>query len=113
MKAKEYHLNIPYQGMLSFQVKGALVMKEITFDVPEVSCQHCIDAITAETKSAGVEEVQVDLNSKRVYVAFDPVKVTEQQVKAAIEEAGYDIAGQQEGKALVAPGTNKQTLKLI
>lgn len=88
-------------------------MKELTFDVPDVSCQHCINAITEETTSAGVEQVQVDLSSKRVYVAFDPAKVTEQQVKAAIEEAGYDIAGQQEGKALTVGGSNKQPLKLI
>ncbi len=78
-------------------------MKEITFDVPDVSCEHCINAITKETKAVGVQDVLVDLASKKVYVAFDPTKVSEAQIKEAIqEEAGYDIAGQQEGRAVGA-----------
>ncbi len=77
-------------------------MQELTFDVPAVSCQHCINAITEETKAVGVNEVEVNLNSKQVYVAFDPAKVTEAQVKGAIEEAGYDIAGQHPGKVMAS-----------
>lgn len=88
-------------------------MKELTFEVPEVSCQHCVNAITQETTQAGVNEVEVDLTSKRVYVAFDPAKVSEQQVKEAIEEAGYDIAGQHEGKVLAGVGQAKASLKFI
>ncbi|MDB5078567.1 MAG: hypothetical protein JWP00_491 [Chloroflexi bacterium] len=88
-------------------------MTELTFEVPGVSCNHCINAITQETRSAGVSEVEVDVNSKRVYVAFDPAKVSEQQVKEAIEEAGYDVAGQQAGKALGGPGISKPSLKFI
>ncbi len=88
-------------------------MKELTFEVPGVSCQHCINAITEETKAVGVADVQVDLTSKRVYVAYDDSVVSEQQVKEAIEEAGYDVAGQQEGKALSAPTSNKQPIKLL
>ncbi len=85
-------------------------MKELTFEVPGISCNHCVNAITQETTAAGVQDVQVDLTSKRVYVAFDPAKVTEQQVKEAIEEAGYDVAGQQAGKVLTG---SKQSLKLV
>ncbi|HEX2910243.1 MAG TPA: copper ion binding protein [Chloroflexia bacterium] len=81
-------------------------MKEITFDVPDVSCEHCVNAITKETTAAGVNNVVVDLNTKRVFVAFDEAKVSEEQVKEAIEEAGYDIAGQQEGKAISVPTGN-------
>jgi copper chaperone len=77
-------------------------MKELTFDVPSVSCQHCVNAITEETKAVGVADVQVDLTSKRVYVAFEQSKVSEAQVKEAIAEAGYVITAQQEGKVLTA-----------
>ncbi len=88
-------------------------MTELTFEVPGVSCNHCVNAITEETTTAGVNQVEVDLNSKRVYVAYDPAKVSEQQIKEAIDEAGYDVAGQHEGKALSAAGQAKASLKFI
>lgn len=88
-------------------------MKELTFDVPGVSCQHCINAITKETQAVGVQDVQVDLTSKKVYVAFDPAKVSEAQIKNAIEEeAGYEIAGQHEGKVTSAPAMGKKPLNM-
>ena len=40
-----------------------------TYSVPGMSCQHCIDAITAEvSKVDGVTDVHVDLNAKTVAV---------------------------------------------
>lgn len=88
-------------------------MKEITFDVPGVSCNHCVHSITEATKEVGVQDVQVDLVSKRVYVAFDPAKVTEASVKEAIEEAGYDISGETAGKALEATLEGKKSLNVM
>lgn len=87
-------------------------MQEITYDVPDVSCEHCVNSISKATKNLGVNEVQVDLPSKKVYVAFDPGKVSEQALKEAIEEEGYDIAGQVEGNAIPASGTGKKILNL-
>ncbi len=84
-------------------------MKEITFEVPGVSCQHCVDAITKETQAVGVQTVQVDLDSKQVYTTFDESKVSPEQVREAIEEAGYDVAGQQAGRI----NAGKQSLKLV
>jgi copper chaperone len=88
-------------------------MKELTFDVPGVSCNHCVNAITKETTTAGVNEVEVDLQTKKVYVGFDPAKVSEQQVKEAIEEAGYDVTGQQEGRVLAGATPAKAALKFM
>ena len=60
------------------------------FSVPEVSCQHCVNAITGEVKRLpGVENVTVDLGTKRVRVEADE-RVTPEAVVAAINEAGYD-----------------------
>lgn len=87
-------------------------MQEITFDVPDVSCEHCVNSISKATKNLGVNEVQVDLPSKKVYVAFDPGQVSEQALKEAIEEEGYDIAGQVEGNAIPAPASGKKFLNL-
>lgn len=59
------------------------------FSVPDVSCEHCVNAITTEVGAVdGVESVTVDLAAKTVAV----VGGSEDAVVAAIDEAGYDIA---------------------
>jgi len=63
----------------------------LTYAVPGVSCEHCRAAITAEvSKVAGVEQVDVDLDAKRVTVTG--TAVDDAAVRAAIDEAGYDVA---------------------
>ncbi len=59
------------------------------YSVPDISCQHCIDAITAEvTKVEGVTNVNVDLDAKTVAV----VGGDDAAIVAAIDEAGFDVA---------------------
>jgi copper chaperone len=63
----------------------------LSYSVPGVSCEHCRTAITAEvTRVPGVESVEVDLDAKRVVVAGEGVD--DAAVRAAIDEAGYDVA---------------------
>jgi copper ion binding protein len=63
-----------------------------TFSVPEVSCGHCVSAITKEVSSVpGVQKVDVSLSSKQVTVTADTA-VTREQLVAAINEAGYEVA---------------------
>ena len=70
-------------------------MKEIIvtterFQVPEVSCQHCVNAITQEVSALpGVTRVQVALDTKMVTVEHGE-QVTTDAIIAAINEAGYD-----------------------
>ncbi len=57
-----------------------------------MSCQHCIDAVTAEVgRIAGVEQVEVDLAEGTVRVtsqaALDRAAVAE-----AVDEAGFELA---------------------
>ena len=67
-------------------------MTEQTYRVPDVSCEHCVRAITEElTKLPGVAEVAVDLQTKLVTVRHD-ASVTDDQVRGGIAEAGYDVA---------------------
>lgn len=64
--------------------------EQMTYSVPDVSCEHCRAAITSEVeKVPGVTSVQVDLEAKRVTVAGR--RVDDAAVRAAIDEAGYDI----------------------
>jgi len=58
--------------------------------VPSISCQHCVANIRrAVTKLDGVESVEGDPNKKEIKVAYDPQKVTIQQIMQTMEEAGY------------------------
>ncbi|NWJ45435.1 MAG: heavy-metal-associated domain-containing protein [Chloroflexi bacterium] len=87
--------------------------KEVTYDVPGVSCQHCVNSITTAATGLGVNDVQVDLTTKKVYLVFDTGSVDEVALKAAIEEEGYDIAGETPGKAFNNPNEGKKSLKIV
>ena len=65
--------------------------EQLTYSVPGMSCAHCRVAITSEVeKVAGVSSVDVDLDAKRVTVAGS--QLDDAAVRAAIDEAGYDVA---------------------
>ena len=64
---------------------------ELTYSVPGVSCAHCESAITQEVKQvAGVSSVDVDLDAKTVVVRGE--ELDDGAVRAAIDEAGYEVA---------------------
>ena len=64
---------------------------ELTYAVPGVSCSHCESAIDEEVRQVrGVTGVEVDLASKRVTVRGE--QLDDSAVRAAIADAGYDIA---------------------
>lgn len=61
------------------------------YAVPGVSCEHCRRAITDEvTAVAGVADVLVDLDAKRVTVTGEGLD--DAALRAAIDEAGYEVA---------------------
>jgi copper chaperone len=63
---------------------------ELTYHVPGMSCAHCEAAITQEVSQIeGVQRVDVDLEAKTVVVRGDGV--SDDAVRAAIDEAGYEI----------------------
>lgn len=64
---------------------------ELEYSVPGVSCAHCVTAITAEVTSvAGVEGVDVDLDTKQVVVRGETLD--DAAIREAIAEAGYEVA---------------------
>lgn len=66
-------------------------MTEITYTVPAMSCGHCKQAVSAELAAvAGVESVDVDLDTKLVTVRGHGLD--DSALRAAIEEAGYEAA---------------------
>lgn len=66
-----------------------MTMTSRTFSVPDISCDHCVRAITDGVLPLdGVESVDVDLGAKTVTVVGGELDT----IVAAIDEAGYDIA---------------------
>ncbi|MEU4744171.1 heavy-metal-associated domain-containing protein [Actinosynnema sp. NPDC023658] len=68
-------------------------MAESTYTVTGMTCSHCVASVTEEvTKIGGVTGVAVDLPTGAVKVTSDE-PVAEADVRAAVEEAGYALAG--------------------
>ena len=64
---------------------------EQVISVPDMSCSHCEATVTQAVRSvAGVVDVQVDLESKKVTVKFDESKTSLEAIKQAIAESGYE-----------------------
>jgi copper ion binding protein len=62
-----------------------------TYTVSGMTCSHCVSSVTEEvTKIAGVTDVKVDLASGAVTIASD-TPVEDAAVKAAVDEAGYEL----------------------
>jgi len=67
-------------------------MSTTTYRVDGMTCNHCVQAVTREVSAVpGVDGALVDLAAGTVAVTGD---VTEAAVAAAVEEAGYALAGQ-------------------
>jgi copper chaperone len=68
-------------------------MTDRIFKVPEMSCGHCKAAVEGElNKLSGVENSDADVEKGTVAVRYDETKVTTEDLKGAIEEAGYTVA---------------------
>lgn len=63
---------------------------ERTYSVPEISCDHCKNAIEGEVSQvAGVDTVEVDVANRSVLVVGS---ADDGDIRAAIDEAGYEVA---------------------
>jgi len=68
-------------------------MSTATYTVVGMTCDHCVNAVTEEVSQVpGVIGVEVDLDSGDLTVTSD-APVDETAVRAAVEEAGYEVAG--------------------
>lgn len=66
-------------------------MSQHNYTVTGMTCSHCVASVTEEiSKIDGVTDVQVDLSSGAVTVSSSS-PVDEADVRAAVEEAGYQV----------------------
>ena len=68
-------------------------MTTTSYTVVGMTCGHCVNAVTEEVSQVpGVTGVDVDLASGGLTLTSD-TGVDEAAVRAAVEEAGYEVAG--------------------
>jgi copper chaperone len=63
-----------------------------TYTVTGMTCAHCVQAVTGEISMLpGVADVRIDLASGAVTVISE-APLADEAVRAAVDEAGYDLA---------------------
>ncbi len=68
------------------------MMETKTLNVEGMTCGHCKAAVTnALNELDGVKNVVVHLETGKVEVEVDSSKVTEAEMREAIEDQGYDV----------------------
>lgn len=68
-------------------------METTTIKVGGMSCGGCVKSVTGVlTALDGVVKAEVSLEQKQAVVEFDAARVTRDQLKAVIEDAGFDAA---------------------
>ncbi len=66
-------------------------METTTIKVDGMSCGGCVKSVTGVlTALAGVAKAEVSLEQKQAVVEFDAGRVSRDQLKAVIEDAGFE-----------------------
>lgn len=67
-------------------------LQDITLVAPDISCAHCVATIKRSVGDLdGVENVDVDPETKRVEIRFDPGRVSLAQIEATLDDEGYPV----------------------
>jgi len=70
--------------------------RKIYIIVPGMGSDHCAGLVKTSLKRLdGVEEIQTNIATHRVEVIFDQARLTDQNIKKAVEKAGYDVDSMQ------------------
>jgi len=68
---------------------GRTSMSSRLYNVPNISCGHCVATIEREVKEvAGVDSVSADLETKQVTVAYED-EAAPARVEELLKEIGY------------------------
>lgn len=67
--------------------------KNIVLSVPDVSCEHCVRAISNALGSLpGIEDVHTNLQTKTVSLRYQPAQISLTRIESALDDAGYMVA---------------------
>lgn len=66
---------------------------EVEFAVPSMMCDRCAEKIRGVLATMrGIRKVKVGLWRKRVRIQYEPSSLTNDQIRAALQTAGFDAA---------------------
>lgn len=66
--------------------------EQIVLSIGGMSCNHCKMAVEKALKSLdGVLDAAVNLEEKSARVSFDPGKISAEDLKSVVTEAGYEV----------------------
>jgi copper chaperone len=75
------------------QVIDMPAIQEVQLSVPDISCEHCVQAINGALQVIpGVEAVSTDIPTKTVQLRYDPKQVSMAKVEAVLDDIGYTVA---------------------
>jgi len=67
-------------------------MARKTFTIPNMICPACVMHLEAlEDELQGIQFIKASYQKQRMDVEFDESQVSEQEIRAAITELGYEI----------------------
>ncbi|MDA8284284.1 MAG: cation transporter [Actinomycetota bacterium] len=59
----------------------------------DISCAHCKNTIERDLGGTpGVQQVEVDIDTKTVHVAFDDAEIDAATIRAKLDDIGYPVA---------------------
>ena len=68
-------------------------MTTVTYNIPNISCGHCVHTIKMEVSDlAGVESVEASADSKTATISF-AAPASEDAIKSLLAEINYPVAG--------------------
>jgi copper chaperone len=71
---------------------SATTPTDLTLPITGMTCGGCVRSVTSVLQALpGVESVRVTLAPGQADVRFDPAQVTPAQLRAAVEDAGFDV----------------------
>jgi len=67
-------------------------METVAINVKGMTCGGCVASVTRVLKTIpGVADVAVTLQPGQAKVSYDPARTSQAALRAAIENAGYDV----------------------
>ena len=67
-------------------------MTEVTFNIPNISCNHCVHTIQSELSDLdGVKSVEASAEKRQAKVKFE-APADEEKIKALLAEINYPVA---------------------
>jgi copper chaperone len=66
-------------------------MNTITYNVPNINCNHCVHTIKMElSELIGVKSVEADPSTKKVKIEFE-LPATAENIEKALESINYPV----------------------